>query len=114
MYSNFQHPNNVCMSYSEHWLTSIYYARKLFVGSIKAIIHAFVPSFYKTSTQDLIIHIDYILKKKGCKENIILSKSEKFPAAPPPSPASSPTESPTTLLTCGITQHPLYQQYLNK
>jgi hypothetical protein len=60
-YSYFQHPNQVGMSYCEHWKLSMYFARKLFFASIKAIIHAFIPSTYKTSTSDLTKHLHKVL-----------------------------------------------------
>ena len=45
LYSYFMHPNKNCMSYYNHFRLSIYYSRRMFVASIKAIIHAFFPQF---------------------------------------------------------------------
>jgi len=66
IYSYFSHPNNVCMDYFTHAWLSLTFSRKLFFGSIKAFIHAIIPSLFITSTSDLVKNINYKLKKSGC------------------------------------------------
>ena len=57
-YSYFKHPNENCMSYFKHCRLSLYFS-----GSLKAIIHAFIPKLYKTSiTTDIMT----IIKTEGC------------------------------------------------
>ena len=43
MYSFFTHPSKVCMTYFEHMKLSLYFMKILYIGSIKAFIHAFIP-----------------------------------------------------------------------
>lgn len=53
MYSYFQHPNAVCMTYFEHMRLSLGFSATLFIGSFKAIVHAFLPNYFITSTTDV-------------------------------------------------------------
>ena len=62
MYSYFTHPNSVHMTYFEHLITSLTYAVKLFLASLKAVVHAFIPSFYITSTHDIVNEINRDIK----------------------------------------------------
>ncbi len=66
-YSYFIHPNNVCMSYFEHFKFSMSLSVSFLVGSFKAFMHAIIPSMFITSSSDLIKDIDLKLKKSGCK-----------------------------------------------
>ena len=45
MYSYFSHPNSLCMTYRKHLTLSLKYSKLLFIASIKAVIHAFLPNF---------------------------------------------------------------------
>ena len=65
----FDHPKNVCMTYFKHMKLSLYFSYLLAKGSIKAIVHAFLPDTFITSTSDLTAKIQDILKKSGCNEN---------------------------------------------
>ena len=67
-YSFFIHPSSVCMSYFEHMVLSLGFAFTFFMGALKAIVHAFIPSLFITSTSDLIKDIDHSLKTKGCHD----------------------------------------------
>ncbi len=58
MYSYFKHPNNLKMSYFQHFLISLKYSRKLFTCSIKALIHAFIPFLFTTSTTSLVMKLN--------------------------------------------------------
>jgi hypothetical protein len=62
----FAHPDNVCMSYTQHCKLSIKLALLMLLGSIKAFIHAFIPDLCITSTSDINKQISIILKKHGC------------------------------------------------
>lgn len=64
----FKHPKNVCMTYFKHMKLSLYFSYLLTKGSIKAIVHAFLPDIFTTSTSDLIANINYISKVSGCNE----------------------------------------------
>ena len=48
----FKHLKDVQMSYLEHFRFSTSLAKIFFQGSIQAVIHAFLPNFYVTSSQD--------------------------------------------------------------
>lgn len=68
MYSLFNHPNKVCMTYFEHMKLSLYFTTVLWIGSIKAFIHAFLPDTYITSTSDLCHHLHKTLQSAGCHD----------------------------------------------
>jgi len=69
MYFYFDHPKNVCMTYIKHMKLSLYLSYLLAKGSAKAIVHAFLPDTFITSTSDLNEKIQYILKTSGCSED---------------------------------------------
>ena len=64
----FKHPKKVCMSYKEHMFLSLGFSAELFIGSIKALVHAIYPDAYITSTSDVIKSIDQKIKESGCKK----------------------------------------------
>lgn len=68
MYSYFSHPNNVCMSYFNHFFVSINYSKIFMFASIKALIHAFFPNIFITSTSDCVNNISKLLKNNNCKK----------------------------------------------
>ena len=63
----FKHPSNVNMTYGRHMVYSLILFKKLFVSSIKMLIHAFLPDLFITTISDLIVDIRYDL----CVENPI-------------------------------------------
>ena len=65
----FKHPKNVCMTYLKHMKLSLYLSYLLGKASIKAIVHAFLPDTFITSTSDLTLKIQDILEKSGCNDN---------------------------------------------
>lgn len=67
MYSNFQHPNNVCMTYFEHMCFSLEMSIYMGKGCICALIHAFIPSLFNTKTSDINNYIRNKLDKSGCR-----------------------------------------------
>ena len=62
----FNHPKKVCMNYYTHMKLSLYFSFVLLKGSIKSLIHAFIPDIYITSTTDLTKSLDKLLKENGC------------------------------------------------
>jgi len=45
----------------------MYLARRFAIGSAKAVIHAFLPDYFITSSSDLIEDIRQDMSKIGCK-----------------------------------------------
>ena len=80
VYSKFQHPQSVCMSYLDHCMFSLKLARYLAVGSMKAVIHAFFPSLYITSSTDLLVTMKEDMSKIGCHKNEdeVVDKEEEY------------------------------------
>lgn len=66
MYSYFRHPNKFCLSYYNHFKISLYYSKKMLIGSIKACIHAFFPFLFITSTTKIVNTIQKNLNKNNC------------------------------------------------
>jgi hypothetical protein len=66
IYSYFQHPQAVCISYFEHCMFSLKLARYFAVGSFKAVVHAFFPSMYITSSSDLLVTVKEDMANIGC------------------------------------------------
>ena len=64
----FTHPKNVCMTYLTHMKLSLYFSYTLFIGSVKAFVHAFIPDVYITSTSDLSNELYKVLKSSGCTD----------------------------------------------
>lgn len=40
----------------------------MLIGSVQALIHAFIPEYYKTSTTDITNNIKTLLKNGGCNK----------------------------------------------
>ena len=66
IFSNFKHPQSVCMSYYEHCMFSLKLAGYFALGSFKAVVHAFFPNLYITSSSDLLNSIKEEMTKIGC------------------------------------------------
>jgi len=66
MYSYFNHPNNVCMSYRIHFFVSINYSKIFLFAAIKSLIHAFFPNIFITSSNDCVNNVSKLLKKNNC------------------------------------------------
>lgn len=65
----FKHPQEVCMTYLEHMSLSLQLSRIFCVGSLKAIIHAFLPDYYVTSSTNVVIKAQQIMSNAGCMED---------------------------------------------
>lgn len=81
IYSYFSHPHSVCMSYYEHFKFSMKVSKKLFIGSIKAFIHAIFPNLFKASSNDLIEEFEKEFGSVGCikKKNGIQFPHNLYP-----------------------------------
>jgi hypothetical protein len=58
MFFTSKHLDEMNMNYFEHMLVSLNYALILFIYSIKAFIHAFIPDVFTTSTSECINEIN--------------------------------------------------------
>ena len=65
----FKHPSEVCMTYLEHMTLSLSLSRIFCIGSIKAIVHAFLPDYYVTSSTNVVIEAGHMMANAGCKED---------------------------------------------
>ena len=68
MFQN-NHLKKICMTYFQHLRFSSNLGIQLWIGSVKAFIHAIMPQYYITSTSDLVKKLDIEMKSAGCKEN---------------------------------------------
>ena len=66
-YSFFTHPNQVCMTYFQHFKFATLMSKDLFIGSLQSMVHAIFPSVYITSTSDLNKKITEKLNNSGCR-----------------------------------------------
>lgn len=60
------HLKNVCMTYTEHFRLSFYIARSLFIGSLKAFVHALIPDVFSKSTTSLLENLKRLVDNSGC------------------------------------------------
>ena len=67
----FQHPNKVCMTYSEHFIISLRFSYIFMVASVKSLIHAFIPDLFISSTTDTLERVNNIMKTNGCTKTVI-------------------------------------------
>ena len=63
MFYRSSHLEEMNMNYFEHMYISLYYSFILFLSCIKALIHAFIPDVYVTSTSECIVEINNELTK---------------------------------------------------
>lgn len=57
-----KHPEENNVNYFQHFIISINISKSFFVSSIQALIHAFIPSLFTTSSQDCIKEITVFMK----------------------------------------------------
>jgi hypothetical protein len=55
------------MGYFEHMFISLNYVVILLISSVKALIHAFIPDLFETSTRECIVEINNELTKHNRK-----------------------------------------------
>ena len=60
----FHHPNEVNMTYVEHMMFSLSLAGKFAYASILAMIHAFYPDIFVTSSTDAITTITHQINNR--------------------------------------------------
>ena len=65
----FRHLQNVCMSYWSHMCFSLYLSKEMCIGSLKALVHAFVPPFYVTSSSNIIHELTQQMRTIGCRQD---------------------------------------------
>ena len=61
------HPKKNGMGYFQHLFFSLKFFIFLLIASIQAIIHAFLPFLFETSTGDVIVKINKCMKKQHAK-----------------------------------------------
>ena len=61
------HPNKNGMGYFQHLVFSLKFFVYLFIATIKALIHAFLPFLFETSTGDVIGKINKCMKEQHAK-----------------------------------------------
>lgn len=59
MFTHLQEEN---ISYIDHWKVSMSYSLNFMSASIKAIVHAFIPDLFKTSSSDMIKNLHEKMK----------------------------------------------------
>ena len=57
-----KHPKEVGLSYFQHLYISLSISINFFIGSIKSLIHSFLPFMFETSSSDTIREIDHFIK----------------------------------------------------
>ena len=62
----FKHPAKVCMSYTQHMKFSLGLSKDFLEASAKAVVHAFFPDSYITSSSDYVEKINKKLNSSGC------------------------------------------------
>jgi hypothetical protein len=77
MWNNFEHLKETNMTYYEHMLRSLTLSKELFIGSIKAVIHAIYPDMFTSSTTELVKNLQNILLKYSTQEKKEKEKHEK-------------------------------------
>ena len=64
----FNHPRENKLSYMQHFVVSSTLSISFFIGSVKALIHAFIPYLFETSSTDTLRElqdfVDNVHKKK--------------------------------------------------
>jgi hypothetical protein len=67
MFFEFKHLKSMNMGYFEHMFISLNYVVILLISSVKALIHAFIPDLFETSTSECIVEINNELTKHNRK-----------------------------------------------
>ncbi len=66
MFTIFKHPQKVCMNYGSHMIFSLNCSYIMFIGSIKAFIHAFIPDVYIASSTKIVNKLQKLIREAGC------------------------------------------------
>ena len=65
----FEHPKNVCLTYTEHFKFSMYLSYKFAIASVCAIVHAIHPDMLVTHSSDTITELLEEMNKIGCRDD---------------------------------------------
>ena len=68
-YSMFEHLTQVCMTYTEHMFLSLHLSICFLTGSACALIHAFLPNNFQSSSTTISSYIVEKIKNSGCQTN---------------------------------------------
>ena len=63
----FKHPNQVCMSYGEHFMFSLRISGIFALASVQALVHAINPDCFIMSTTENTKRIQEMLDTAGCR-----------------------------------------------
>lgn len=73
-----KHPSAVCMTYASHWKHSMALSGWFAWASFQALVHAFFPFWFVTSSTDNARRITHFIKSSGCTiPSSSTSESEK-------------------------------------
>lgn len=61
------HPHSVCMTYLAHFRLSMNIAALYFLGSVRALVHAFVPTLCISSSTETNTRVAEMLAEAGCR-----------------------------------------------
>ena len=59
-------PESVCMTYKTHLMFSLKLSFKFAMASLKALVHAFIPNIFMSSSTQALNDINKIVKSSGC------------------------------------------------
>lgn len=59
------HPQEHNITYIQHMVISLTLSMNFFVASIQALIHAFFPFIFETSSSDTILYCENIINRKS-------------------------------------------------
>jgi hypothetical protein len=65
----FNHPQNVCMDYIEHLKFSSKLGIIFLKASVKAFIHAVLPDYFVSSSNDHALEVLLLIDESGCKKD---------------------------------------------
>ena len=63
----YSHPKSVCLTYFSHFNLSMTLSVKFAMASFKALIHAFIPSLFISSSTNCVTDINELLIANKCK-----------------------------------------------
>jgi hypothetical protein len=69
----FEHLKQACMTYTEHMFFSLHLSVLFLTGSACAVVHAFLPNFFTSSSSTIGNFIVEKIKDSGCQTNEPLS-----------------------------------------
>lgn len=64
----FSHPQDVCMTYVEHWFFAMGLAGHFALAAIRSTVHAFLPNLFVQSSSDAVRRVARLLAESGCRQ----------------------------------------------